>query len=92
MIKKLKNLFAGKSRKEILSDKDKATARGEPFIKVVNVNIDKNNPGDGYFELEWNKQFITQLREAGFTGADDEEVVDGWFTQLCRGITEQDEF
>jgi hypothetical protein len=23
---------------------------------------------------------------------DEEEVVDGWFTQLCRGITEQDEF
>lgn len=86
MFKKLKNLF---TTKEKLSDKDKATARGEPYVKVLNVNIDKDNPGDGYFELEWNQIFVKQLLEAGYSGANEEEIVDSWFTTLCRTISEE---
>tara|TARA_B100000900_G_scaffold57693_1_gene43255 strand:- start:5110 stop:5391 length:282 start_codon:yes stop_codon:yes gene_type:complete len=85
MIQKLKNLFA---KKDALSNKDKATARGEPYVKVLNVNIDKNNPGDGYFELEWNQLFVKQLLEAGYSGTNEEEIVDAWFTTLCRTIAE----
>ena len=87
MLQKLKNLFAIK--KEKLSDKDKATARGEPYVRVLNVNVDKTNPGDGYFELEWNQLFVKQLLEAGYSGANEEEIVDAWFTALCRTISEE---
>ena len=85
MIQKLKDLF---TKKDNLSKKDKATARGEPYVKVLNVNIDKNNPGDGYFELEWNQLFVKQLLEAGYSGMNEEEIVDAWFTTLCRTIAE----
>lgn len=85
MIQKLKNIFA---KKDKLSDKDKATARGEAYVKVLNVNVDKNNPGDGYFELEWNQIFVKQLLEAGYSGMNEEEIVDAWFTTLCRTIAE----
>ena len=71
------------AKKEKPRDKDKATARGEAYVKVLNVNIDKNNPRDGYFELEWNEIFVKQLLEAGYSGMNEEEIVDAWFTTLC---------
>lgn len=77
-----------KEEKESLTDKDKATARGEPYVKVVEVNIDPENPGQGYFELDWNQAFVKQLLEAGYSGQDEEEIIDSWFTNLCRGIAE----
>tara|TARA_B100001057_G_scaffold499041_1_gene608139 strand:- start:3682 stop:3960 length:279 start_codon:yes stop_codon:yes gene_type:complete len=89
MFKKLKNLMSGdKSKKQHMSDKEKATAAGEPFVRVIDVKFDEKNPGDGYFELEWNKHFVRKLEEAGYSGKDENETVDAWFTTLCRGIAE----
>jgi hypothetical protein len=85
MINKIKQLF---TKKAGMSDKDKATARGEAHVKVLEVNFDKENPGDGYFELEWNNIFVKQLLEAGYTGDNEEEIVDLWFTTLCKQISE----
>ena len=77
-----------KKEQSILTEKEKATARGEPFVKVVEVDIDPENPGQGYFELDWNQLFVAQLLEAGYSGKDEEEIIDSWFTNLCRGIAE----
>ena len=37
-------------------------------------------------ELEWNKPFIEFLRKHNYSGVNDEEVVDKWFTDLCKNI------
>lgn len=87
MINKIKQLLTRK-KAEQLSDKDKATAKGEAYVKVLEVNFDKENPGDGYFELEWNNIFVKQLLEAGYTGDNEEAIVDLWFTTLCKQISE----
>lgn len=87
MFKKLKQLF---QKSEIIGEKDQATARGEPFVRVVQVSFDKDKPSDGYFELDWNQHFVKKLIEAGYTGQSEEEIVDQWFTALCRNIGEQD--
>lgn len=89
MIEKIKQLFSSNKKKQKMSDKDKATAKGEPYVKVLEVKFDKKNPGDGYFELEWNNIFVKQLLEAGYTGDSEEEIVDLWFTTLCRQIAEE---
>jgi hypothetical protein len=81
-----------KETKPAMSEKDKATAKGEPWVKVVSVEMNPDNPGEGYFELDWNKHFVEKLRDAGYTGNTEEEVIDLWFTALCRGIGEQDDF
>tara|TARA_B100000953_G_scaffold47488_1_gene36224 strand:- start:277 stop:570 length:294 start_codon:yes stop_codon:yes gene_type:complete len=88
MFDKLKKMVS-KTEKEI-SAKDQATAKGEPYIKVLDVKFDKENPGDGYFELEWNKIFVKKLLDAGYSGDKDAEVVDAWFTGLCRMIAEDE--
>jgi hypothetical protein len=89
MLRKLKTLFTSKKVKEIINEKEKATARGEAYVRVIKVHFDENKPGDGYFELEWNQLFVKRLLEAGHSGDNEEEIVDQWFTTLCRGISEQ---
>ena len=79
-------------RKTVASEKEMATARGEAFVRVVDVSFDPNKPGDGYFELDWNKPFVKKLLESGYSGQTEEEIVDAWFTELCRGISDQDTY
>jgi len=86
MFDKLKKIVS-KNEKEI-SAKEQATARGEAYVKVLDVKFDKDNPGDGYFELEWNKIFVKKLLDAGYSGDKDDEIVDAWFTGLCRQIAD----
>ena len=91
MLNKIKNVLGVSSnKKETIAEKDKATARGEAYVKVLDVKFDKDKPGDGYFELEWNNIFVQQLQEAGYSGADENEIVDAWFTGLCRNIAEDE--
>ena len=91
MLNKIKNVLGvSNNKKDNIAEKDKATARGEAYVKVLDVKFDKEKPGDGYFELEWNKIFVEQLQEAGYSGADENEIVDAWFTGLCRTIAEDE--
>ena len=92
MYEKVSGMFKKSPEKKEVSAKDKATAKGEPFVKVLDINYDKTNPGDGYFELEWNNIFVKKLLDAGYSGADENEIVDAWFTGLCRQISEDPGF
>jgi len=72
-----------------LSPKEKATLAGEPYISVLSVEIDPKDINNGSFELDWNDKFIINLTKAGYKiGPDDTdaEIVDRWFTQVCRNI------
>jgi hypothetical protein len=90
MFKRLLSKFRErKQRKQVLSELEAATQRREPCVRVIKVNFDPAQPGDGYFELEWNVYFVNQLREAGYSGNTEEEIVDLWFTNLCRNIAEE---
>ena len=68
----------------------KETAVG-PWVKVIEVHFDKDNPQRGYFELDWNEDFVGLLGEAGYAGPSDEAVVDLWFNELCRSIVLEQE-
>lgn len=80
------------SSKPKMSDKDKATSKGEPWVKVMEIEMNPDNPGEGYFELDWNQPFVDKLRNAGYTGNNDEEIIDLWFTSLCRNIGAEEEY
>lgn len=75
-----------KLAKPKLSQKQIATEKGEPYISVVSFESDANDPRLGAFELDWNEHFIRKLREIGYPGVRDEEVVDIWFQDVCRNI------
>lgn len=80
-----KKLFGKKDEKEELRKRMKASS--EPWVDVIKVNMeDKNDPSTGYFELDWNTAFVDQLAEAGYSGRTEEEIVEQWFNDLCRGV------
>jgi len=66
--------------------KEIATEAKEPWVAVMDTHVNKDNLRNGFFELDWNEYFVVQLRSAGYTGDTDEEVVDQWFTELCRNV------
>jgi hypothetical protein len=81
-------------RNEVISkaefDKKVAGIRNEPYVNVLNMGIDPQNVVQGYFELDWNDEFIKMLQSAGLTGKNDEEIVNKWFNGVCRTVLLQE--
>lgn len=70
-----------------LSDKEKATQAGEPYVNILSMQVDPNNIDAGVFELDWNDIFIARLVKAGYMMKKDDtdvEIIDRWWTQVCR--------
>ena len=71
---------------DVEHDKQVATINGKPYVGVIKTNFDPSKPKNGYFELDWNERFIEDLITAGYTGEDNNEVVNKWFNVLCRNV------
>ena len=71
-----------------LTPKERANKKGEPWVTVLNTHVNKENVRNGFFELDWNDQFVLQLKQQGygFDGDKDEEIVDRWFRELCANV------
>ena len=71
-----------------MTPKERATAKGEPWVAVLDTHVNKDNLRNGFFELDWNEQFVLELKRAGygFDGDPDEEIVDRWFRELCKDV------
>jgi hypothetical protein len=71
-----------------LTPKERATAKGEPWVAVLDTHVNKDNVRNGFFELDWNEPFIVQLKQAGygFDGDPDEQIVDRWFRDLAGNM------
>jgi len=67
-------------------EKTVATLDKEPYIKVLQVDFETENPNIGSFELDWNEEFINLLATSGYAGDNDEKVIDQWFNDVCRNI------
>ena len=97
MIKKLINKLFGtkpepaviKEQKTKKTPKELATERDEPWVEVLSMDIDKDNPGNGAFELDWNDKFLSNLIRAGYQGKTDQDIVDNWFKAVCRNVIQE---
>jgi hypothetical protein len=71
-----------------LTPKARATAKGEPYVAVLDTHVNKDNIKNGFFELDWNDEFVLQLKQAGygFDGDPEEEIVDRWFRDLAGNM------
>jgi len=63
-----------------------ATKAGEPWVAVLGIDVNKDDPGMGAFELDWNDIFVARLIKAGYQGKTDQDVVDNWFQSVCRNV------
>jgi hypothetical protein len=77
-----------------LSPKDRATKLKEAWVGVLNTHVNKDNIRNGFFELDWNEQFVLKLKQEGygFDGDKDEEIVDRWFRELCANVVVDGDF
>lgn len=75
-----------------MTPKERATAKGEPYVAVLETHINKENLRNGFFEIDWNDYFIVQLKQEGygFDGDPDEEIVDRWFRTLCGDVAREE--
>lgn len=87
--RKLKLLEIEKKYNEITEDeynKSVATVNKEPYVRVLNLEMDENSPGSGYFELDFNEEFVEYLANSGYEGVEPDQIVDSWFNDLCQNI------
>ena len=66
--------------------KKKTSKNNEPWVKVLNMNVNQDNPRNGFFEIDWNDAFVENLKVHGYQGNSQEEIVDRWFQTLCNTI------
>jgi len=70
---------------EIAYQKQRAALKREPWVGIVNSGFDPAQGIDGvFFEFDWNEQWIEFLRQHGYMGHTDDQVIDDWFTDVCR--------
>jgi len=80
---------------ELLKKKDPkeyATRKEEPWVNVLDMQVNEENIRNGFFELDWNEYFIKELIANGYgTIADpEEEIVDRWFKDIIYNMLEQE--
>ena len=82
----LSGIFGVEQKKAEKTAKELATEKNEIYF-VANMNgFDTNDPLAGFFEFEWNDEAIKQLRILGFQGKTDEQIIDNYFTHICKSV------
>jgi len=77
---------SAKPKLDLSNPKDLATSKGEPWVTVLSMELDKDNPSQGAFELDWNDIFVARLIKAGYQGKTDQDIVDNWFKAVCSNV------
>ena len=98
VIKKVKGIFNKEETKEapsakleaLMKEKEEATKNGEPWGAVLDTKINEDNIRNGFFELDWNNEFIEKLLDAGYKGETNEQIVDGWFKTIASNILKEE--
>lgn len=75
----------------VLSPKELATKNGEPYVAIIKVEIDTNDPSmaTGAFELDWNDKFVVNLIRAGYkirSDDTDQDIVERWYQTVSRNV------
>jgi hypothetical protein len=77
-------------REALEAEKQAATEKNEPWVAVLDTQINPDNIRNGFFELDWNNEFIEQLLDAGYKGESQEEIVDKWFRTIVIQMLEEE--
>jgi|TARA_B110000444_G_scaffold248120_1_gene271610 hypothetical protein len=72
------------------ADKRDATINKVPWVNVKKMDVNVDDPKQGYMELDWNDEFVAMLQNKGYTGESDESVVNKWFNDVCRTVLLQE--
>ena len=73
--------------------KEYANKKGEPWVNVLDMQVNQENIRNGFFELDWNTYFIKELIANGYGEQADpeEEIVDRWFRDIVYNMLQEEE-
>jgi len=73
-------------------DKEISTIKNEAWVGYKEYALEETEEGGVgfWFDFDWNIQFIEKLKEAGYEGQTEEEIVRLWYAELCRTIALED--
>ena len=77
-------------RKTLDLEKAAATKAKQPWVSVIDTQINPKDIKNGFFELDWNNEFIEQLLDAGYSGETNEQIVDAWFRTIVIQMLEDE--
>jgi len=77
-------------RKTLELEKQEATKNGKPWVAVLDTQINADDIRNGFFELDWNNEFIEELLDAGYSGETNEQIIDAWFRTIVIQMLEDD--
>jgi|TARA_R110000851_G_scaffold9350_4_gene34871 hypothetical protein len=77
-------------RDHLAEEKRIATEAKEPWVAVLDTQVNSDNVRNGFFELDWNEPFIEQLLDHGYMGNNQEEIVDKWYRSLIMQMLDED--
>jgi hypothetical protein len=77
-------------RAALEKEKEAATKKGEAWVAVLDTQINPDNIRNGFFEIDWNNEFIEQLLDAGYSGETNEQIVDAWFRTIVYQMLEEE--
>ena len=87
----VKQLSAEDERRAILEkEKAQATKDKKPWVAVLDTQVNPDNIKNGFFELDWNNEFIEQLIDAGYSGEQPEHIVDQWFRTIATQMLDEE--
>jgi hypothetical protein len=90
--KRVSKLTPEEERREALDkEKAQATKDNKPWVAVLDTQVNADNIKNGFFELDWNNEFIEQLLDAGYKGESNEEIVDQWFKTIVTQMLQEDD-
>ena len=72
------------------AEKEAATKAGEPWVAVLDTQVNPENIRNGFFELDWNNEFVEQLIDAGYSGENQELIVDAWWKTIVSQMLEEE--
>lgn len=86
------NWFLGKTpesieeqrKKVFMEEKEAATTRKEPWVRIISSGAMTSEGVE--IEADWNIYFVNELIEKGYSGKNQDEIVEAWFRDLCRGV------
>lgn len=66
-------------------EKQIAGLLNEPWVSIVEEGLDQTQGPNGfYFVFDWNDHWIDLLRKHGYEGESEDELMERWFTDVCR--------
>lgn len=66
-------------------EKKIANLLDEPWVGIVEEGLDAaQGPNGFYFAFDWNDAWIRLLRESGYEGESEDDLMERWFTDVCR--------